>query len=116
MPFDPKCIFCKIARGDVASESVYEDDRCVAFRDTDPKAPVHVLVIPRDHIANFSDLESNRDLGGHLAFVAGTVARTEGLLDHGFRLVINQGLDAGQSVGHLHLHVLGGRQFSWPPG
>jgi len=109
-------IFGKIARGEASADVVYEDERALAFRDLSPQAPVHVLVIPREPIAKLGDAEEEHgDLLGHLLVVARKVAEKEGVGD-AFRVVINSGADAGQSVFHLHLHVLGGRPLSWPPG
>ena len=108
-------IFGRIARGEAKAEVVYEDDRCLAFRDVDPKAPTHLLVIPRKPIERLSRAEAGDEaLLGHLLRVAARVAREAGLTD--FRLVVNDGAAAGQSVFHLHLHVLGGRPLGWPPG
>jgi histidine triad (HIT) family protein len=108
-------LFARIARGEVAADVVYEDDRALAFRDIAPQAPTHVLVIPRKPIARLSEAdEDDTELLGHLLGVARRVAKQEGLSD--FRLVVNDGAGAGQSVFHLHVHVLGGRTFSWPPG
>jgi len=108
-------LFGKIARGELQADVVYEDDRAVAFRDIAPQAPTHVLVIPRKPIARLSESEdADEALLGHLLGVARRVARQEGLAD--FRLVVNDGAGAGQSVFHLHVHVLGGRPFRWPPG
>ena len=108
-------IFGKIARGEMKADVVYEDDRAIAFRDIDPKAPTHILVIPRKPLAQLSEAEAeDESLLGHLFLVARKVAADEGLED--FRLVVNNGAGAGQTVFHLHLHVLGGRKLSWPPG
>ena len=108
-------IFGKIARGEVRADFVYQDDRCLAFRDIDPKAPTHLLVIPRKPIARLSEAAPDDEaLLGHLLLVAARVAREAGLGE--FRLVANDGAGAGQSVFHLHVHVLGGRPFGWPPG
>ena len=108
-------IFGKIALGEIHADLVYEDDRCLAFRDIDPKAPTHLLVIPRKPIARLSEAAPDDEgLLGHLLLVAARVARQAGLAD--FRLVANDGASAGQSVFHLHVHVLGGRPFGWPPG
>ena len=109
------CLFCKIAAGEIDSKRVYEDDRVVAFRDINPAAPVHVLVIPREHISRISEAgEEHAELIGRLHLAAGKVAEAEGLKD--CRLVVNCGEGAGQSVFHVHLHLLGGRPMSWPPG
>jgi histidine triad (HIT) family protein len=108
-------IFGKIARGELRADVVHQDERCVAFRDIDPQAPTHLLVIPRKSIARLSQAEPGDEaLLGHLLAVAARVAREAGLSD--FRLVVNDGAGAGQSVFHLHVHVLGGRPFRWPPG
>ncbi|KAG7173296.1 histidine triad nucleotide-binding protein 1-like [Homarus americanus] len=109
-------IFGKILQGEIPSEFIYEDDQCVAFKDVAPQAPVHFLVIPRKHVAMLSDVEdSDEQLLGHLMMVAQKVAKEQGL-DQGFRLVVNNGKEGAQSVYHLHLHVMGGRQMGWPPG
>ncbi|MFM2152400.1 MAG: Hit-like protein involved in cell-cycle regulation [Pseudomonadota bacterium] len=111
------CLFCRIASGAIPAKRVHEDDRCIAFRDIQPQAPVHVLVIPREHVASVSALdEGHEELAGHLLRVGAKVAADEGVGDTGYRLVFNTGADAGQSVFHLHLHVLGGRSLAWPPG
>lgn len=111
----PDTIFGRIARGELAADVVYEDDRALAFRDKNPQAPVHLLVIPRKPIAALSDAgEDDAELLGHLCLVATRVAREAGL-EH-FRVVVNDGAGVGQSVFHLHLHVLGGRRMGWPPG
>jgi histidine triad (HIT) family protein len=111
------CIFCRIARGQIPAQIVHEDDDTVAFRDLNPQAPVHVLVIPRRHIASVNDIETDdRELIGALFVAAKSVARAERIAQTGYRLVMNTGADAGQSVAHIHLHVLGGRTIHWPPG
>ena len=108
-------IFGKIARGEAPADRIYEDDRALAFRDVSPQAPTHILVIPRKPIARLSESgEQDEALLGHLLWVAQHVAAQEGLED--FRVVINDGAGAGQTVFHLHLHVIGGRPLSWPPG
>jgi len=108
-------IFGKIARGEAKADLVYEDDRALAFRDLSPQAPTHILVIPRKPIEMLSAAEAEDEaLLGHLMLVAGKVAAQEGL--ENFRVVVNNGAGAGQTVFHLHLHVIGGRAFSWPPG
>jgi histidine triad (HIT) family protein len=111
------CLFCKILAGDIPSDTVAETEHTYAFRDIQPTAPTHVLVIPRDHIENAGALTA--DHAAVLAEVfttAQTVARQEGIADSGYRLVFNVGKDAFNSVPHLHLHVIGGRQLGWPPG
>ena len=111
------CLFCKIVAGEIPAAKVYEDERAVAFRDINPQAPTHVLVIPRAHIASLGEAsESDEALLGHLLVAAASVAREEGLGEGGYRTVINTGAGAGQTVFHIHVHVLGGRRLSWPPG
>ena len=111
------CIFCKIAAGDIAADFVYKDDDVVAFRDITPQAPTHILVIPRRHISTLLDASPETDrLLGRMQLAAVEIARREGLAERGFRLVTNCLEEAGQSVFHLHLHLLGGRRLSWPPG
>lgn len=111
------CVFCRIAGGDVPAEIVGEGEAYVAFRDLNPQAPTHVLVIPRVHVPSLDDLGAD-DPGtaGALLLAAQAVARDEGLVEGGYRVVVNTGSDGGQSVDHLHLHVLGGRAMTWPPG
>jgi histidine triad (HIT) family protein len=114
---DPNCLFCRIAAREIPAEILHESDRVVAFRDIDPKAPTHVLLIPKEHIGSIADVEDAH--GALLADVAQTathLARTEGIDASGWRLVTNVGPDAGQSVFHLHWHLLGGRPMAWPPG
>jgi len=109
-------IFGKIIRGELPAKIVHDDDRCLAFHDVAPQAPVHVLVIPKKPIASLADASpADADLLGHLVVVAADLARRLGLAD-GYRLVVNCGADGGQSVDHLHVHLLGGRPLSWPPG
>ncbi len=111
------CLFCKMVRGEIAPKKVYEDERVLAFRDINPQAPTHVLVIPREHIATINDLRpEHAALVGGLYLAAQEVARLEGLTGSGYRTVMNCGRDAGQAVFHIHLHVLGGRELRWPPG
>ena len=109
------CLFCKIARREIPSKLVYESDDCIALRDIDPKAPVHILVIPREHIPSL-DAATDASLVGRLALVAAQIARQEGIAESGYRTVFNTNRDAGQTVFHLHLHLLGGRSMAWPPG
>lgn len=110
------CIFCKIATGEIPSTKVYEDDTVVAFNDLDPQAPVHVLIIPKEHIASAAEInESNSAVVAHIFEVAAKIAAEKGLKD-GFRIVNNCGDSAGQSVKHLHFHLMGGRDFGWPAG
>lgn len=110
------CLFCKIVEGSIPSTAVYQDDRCYAFADIHPHAPVHVLVVPREHIASLHEAaEHHRPLLGHLLWVAAEIARSK-QLDKGYRVVINNGDEGGQTVDHIHLHLLGGRPMTWPPG
>ncbi len=111
------CIFCQIVNGDIPASIVYRDERTVAFEDVNPQAPVHVLVIPHEHIESL-DEASRRDEStlGHLLRVAARIANERGLSENGYRSVINTGPAAGQSVFHVHVHLLGGRPFGWPPG
>ena len=111
------CIFCKIAAGEIPTNTVLDEPDLVAFHDLNPKAPVHVLVIPREHIANIAAAGPEQEaLLGRLLLAGGLVAAATGVRDSGFRLVLNAGPNAGQSVDHLHLHVLGGRSLGWSPG
>jgi histidine triad (HIT) family protein len=111
------CLFCRIARREVDAGVVFEDDAVMAFRDVNPQAPVHVLIIPKLHVATVNDLrEEHADLLSRLFLTAAKIARDHDVADEGYRLVVNCREGAGQSVFHLHMHVLGGRQFKWPPG
>jgi len=111
------CIFCKIAAGEVRSEIVFQDETYVAFRDIRPQAPVHIQIIPIRHIPKISDLtEKDQDLTGGMVALANRLAAEEGIAEGGYRLVFNCGANAGQEVFHIHLHLLGGRPFRWPPG
>lgn len=110
------CLFCKIVSGAIPVERLYEDERVLAFPDINPQAPTHVLVIPKQHIASHADAAAgDADLLGHMLWAVGEVARAN-KLKRGYRLVINTGPDGGQTVDHLHLHLLGGRAMHWPPG
>ena len=111
------CLFCKIINKEIESEMLYEDNEMVAFSDINPQAPVHVLIVPKKHISKVSDLnEENKDITSKLIFLANKLAGDLQIKDDGYRLVFNCGAKAGQEVLHLHLHLLGGRAFSWPPG
>ena len=111
------CLFCKIAQGEIPAKIVYEDDQVLAFEDINPQAPFHVLIIPREHIATLNDLESaHRELVGEMQLVAQQIARERGHADAGYRTVFNCNAAAGQTVFHVHLHLLGGRNLGWPPG
>ena len=109
------CLFCRIAKGEIPTKFVAETDEAVAFRDIDPKAPTHVLVVPRQHLTSLATAEDEEILG-QLMMLAARVARSEGISESGYRVVTNTGPDGGQSVDHLHLHVMGGRRMTWPPG
>jgi histidine triad (HIT) family protein len=111
------CIFCRIVAGDVPSTRLHDDDLVIAFRDIAPRAPTHILVIPREHIASAADLtDANATLVGRLFAVTAELARSEGIADAGYRVITNVGQWGGQTVDHLHLHLMGGRPFDWPPG
>jgi histidine triad (HIT) family protein len=111
------CIFCKIASGEIKSDIVYKSDEIVAFRDANPQAPVHILIIPKRHIPKISDISANNEpLIGKMVSVANSIASQENILGEGYRLVFNCGEYAGQEVFHIHLHLLGGRKMDWPPG
>ena len=113
---DPDCLFCLIVSGEIPADIVRETDRTIAFRDISPQAPTHVLVVPRRHYRDFAAVvNSDPELAGVIAQEAVAVARAQGLED-GYRIVVNTGAEAGQTVFHVHAHVLGGRSFAWPPG
>ncbi|GGH02052.1 histidine triad nucleotide-binding protein [Silvibacterium dinghuense] len=110
------CIFCKIAAGEIPSKQLYSDETVYAFADIDPKAPFHALIIPREHIGSLAEAAGHhKAVLGHMHVTAAGLAREHGL-DNGYRVVINTGPDGGQTVSHLHLHLLGGRPMAWPPG
>ena len=111
------CLFCKIAAGQIPATIVYQDERLVAFKDVNPQAPMHVLVIPRRHISSLNDLAAGDDaLVGEMIRRAASLAGEQGYAERGYRTVFNCNADAGQTVFHVHLHVLGGRALKWPPG
>lgn len=111
------CIFCKIINKEIPSGMVYSDKDIVAFNDINPQAPVHIVIIPRKHIERLSEItEGDSGLMGRLVFVAKKIAQEKNIAESGYRLVFNCNKDAGQAVFHIHLHLLGGRKFSWPPG
>jgi len=111
------CLFCKMVSGEIPPDKVYEDDEVLAFRDINPQAPLHVLVIPKEHIATLNDLDdAHRPLVGRMVQAAAKIAAQEGVDASGYRTVLNCNADAGQSVFHIHLHLLAGRQMRWPPG
>ena len=113
----PDCLFCKIIAGEIPATLVYQDERLIAFRDLNPQAPMHVLIVPRRHIATLNDLAAEDDgLVGEMIRRAATLAKEHGHAEGGYRTVFNCNAGAGQSVFHIHLHVLGGRAMTWPPG
>ena len=113
----PDCLFCKIVNGDIPADIVYQSDEVVAFRDISPQAPTHVLIIPRRHVATINDLEPGDETTvGNLFLAAKEIASQEGIAEPGYRVAMNCNEAAGQTVFHLHLHLLGGRQLGWPPG
>jgi len=112
-----ECLFCGIVDGKIKANIVYRDDAVVAFKDINPRAPVHILIIPCKHITGVLAIEPDDGaLVGHIFQVAAQLARDQGIAESGFRVVVNSGADAGQTVFHLHYHLLGGRQMAWPPG
>jgi histidine triad (HIT) family protein len=112
-----RCLFCALVEGKVNANIVYQDDHVVAFKDIKPQAPVHLLLIPRKHLAGVLDIEpEDHALIGEIFQVASRLTREQGIADTGFRIVVNSGADAGQSVFHLHYHLIGGRLMTWPPG
>lgn len=111
------CIFCKIIAGQIPAKIAFEDDKCLAFHDINPQAPTHILIIPRHHIASLKDATTQEnELLGHLLITAAKIAGQQGIDESGFRTVINTGAGAGQTVFHIHVHLLGGRDLTWPPG
>ncbi|HKW86014.1 MAG TPA: histidine triad nucleotide-binding protein [Nitrospiraceae bacterium] len=111
------CLFCKIVDKKIPSKIIHEDDKTVAFEDINPQAPVHVLVVPKRHAASIADLNAaDAGLLGHLMLTGATIAKQKGIADSGYRLVLNTGRNGGQTVFHLHVHLLGGRPMHWPPG
>jgi histidine triad (HIT) family protein len=113
MPSD--CLFCRIVRKEIPATLVAETAQCIAFRDINPQAPVHVVIIPREHVASLNEAR-DADLVGRLSLLAAEIARKEGIAESGYRTLINTNRDAGQTVFHIHLHLLGGRAMGWPPG
>lgn len=111
------CLFCKIVRGEIPSQKVYEDDDILAFRDISPQAPVHILLIPKKHLANILEMSpEDHFLLGRIQQIIARLAQEEGIAEAGFRLINNCGVQGGQTVDHLHFHLLGGRNLGWPPG
>ena len=109
------CLFCRIVRGELPAKLLAATEDCVAFRDIDPQAPVHILIIPRRHVGSLDELDDPMLLG-RIGMLAARLAREEGIAESGYRTVINTRGDAGQSVAHIHMHLLGGRRLKWPPG
>jgi len=117
MKQEKDCLFCKIAAGEIPSEIIFESEELLAFRDINPQAPTHILIIPREHISTTNELEEKHAaLVGKMILAAKQLAQKEGVANQGYRLVFNCNRGAGQAVFHIHLHLLGGRAFSWPPG
>ena len=111
------CIFCKIANGEIKTEFIYEDEKIAAFKDLEPQAPTHVLIVPKKHIESLNDLTlENQELMGHMMIKVREIAKKLGIDESGYRLVINTGKDGGQTVNHLHIHLLGNRKLNWPAG
>jgi histidine triad (HIT) family protein len=111
------CLFCKIIAGEIPSDGVYEDNVCIAFNDISPQAPTHILLVPRAHVDSLDTVtESDKDVLGHVLLTAAEIARRSGIAEGGYRVVINTNADGGQTVFHLHVHLLGGRPFVFPPG
>ncbi len=111
------CLFCKIASGEIPAKIEYQDDLAVAFHDINPQAPIHIIIIPRKHIPSIVDItKDDQEAMGYLYRVASIIAEKENISKDGFRLVINYGKSAGQEIQHIHIHMLGGRDFGWPPG
>jgi histidine triad (HIT) family protein len=111
------CLFCKIVAGDIPSDQVYQDDACVAFNDISPQAPTHILIVPRVHVDSLDTAQEHDKAGiGHLLLAAAEIAREKGFAENGYRVVINTNADGGQTVFHLHVHLLAGRPFVFPPG
>ena len=111
------CLFCKIINGDIPSAKVYEDELVYGFLDIDPQAPVHIILIPKAHISSANEItEENSAVIGHIFAVAAKIAKEKGFDENGYRIVNNCGMDGGQTVGHIHFHILAGRNLGWPPG
>jgi len=111
------CLFCKIVNNEIPAELIFEDDRIVAFNDINPQAPIHILIIPKEHFASLNDIpEEKKDLLGHILLRARQIAQNLGIRENGYRIVLNTAKDSGQDVFHIHFHLLGGRRMTWPPG
>ncbi len=112
-----ECIFCKIISKDITASIVYEDERMIAFSDINPQAPVHILLIPKEHFPSLNEIpEDKKDILSHLLLKAKEIAREKEIADRGYRIVLNTARESGQEVLHIHFHLLGGRQMNWPPG
>jgi histidine triad (HIT) family protein len=109
------CLFCRIVRREIPATLVFEDDDVVAFRDINPQAPTHIVIVPREHVASLNDVDDAAQIG-RLSLAAARLARSEGIAESGYRTVVNTNRDAGQTVFHVHLHLIGGRRMAWPPG
>ena len=115
--FDESCLFCKIIKGEIPSSKVYETETVYAFRDIEPQAPQHIIIVPKNHIASANEVnEENAEVIGDIFAAAAHIAKIEGFADNGYRIVNNCGNDGGQTVGHIHFHLLAGRNLQWPPG
>jgi len=111
------CLFCKISNGQIPAKIVYQDDKAMAFEDIHPEAPIHVIIIPRKHIPTVLDItDEDQDIMGYLCLIAKKIAVDKSLTKDGFRLILNYGKSGGQEIPHIHIHMLGGRLFGWPPG
>ena len=110
-----QCLFCRIVRREIPATLLYEDEHVIAFRDINPQAPTHVVIVPRDHVASLNDATDDAQIG-RLSLAAAKIARDQGIAESGYRTVVNTNGDAGQTVFHIHLHLLGGRRMGWPPG
>jgi histidine triad (HIT) family protein len=115
MASDPNCLFCRIVRGEIPAKVVAQTPECIAFLDIDPRAPTHVVIIPRDHIPTLNDVDDPL-IVGRMGMLATALAKDLGIADSGYRIVMNTNGDGGQTVFHIHMHLLGGRHFTWPPG
>jgi len=117
MAGNDRCLFCRIATGEIPAKKIYEDDHVIAFHDINPQAPTHVLVVPRKHIASLDEMsDADAQIVGNVLLHAAQIARDQQLTSDGYRVVVNTGEAAGQTVFHIHFHLLGGRNFGWPPG
>ena len=111
------CIFCKIVNKDIPSELIFEDEQIVAFNDINPQAPIHILIIPKEHFASLNDIpDEKKELLSHILLRARQIAQNIGIKEKGYRIVLNTARDSGQEVFHIHFHLLGGRRMTWPPG